>query len=176
MDYDLLTDAAARLADGFRGEALRWEGSPFEWITKLPSRTKGAIGEKLVEEWLRGRGFQIARSPSSHADRLVEGRPMEIKFSTQWAAGGYTFQQIRDQDYEILLLLGIAPHSAHCWVLAKSDCSALRAVGALTPQHTGRGGQETEWATINLAQPATCWSDFGGPLDKAIDRLRSLTR
>lgn len=56
-----------------------WIGSPFAWILQQPSRTKGAIAEKLVAGWCATKGF-------------------EIKFSTMWKNGIYKFQQIREQN------------------------------------------------------------------------------
>ena len=34
---------------------------------------------------------------------------------------GYKFQQLRDQNYEFAICLGISPFSAHCWVLPKAE-------------------------------------------------------
>ncbi|MDA8399734.1 MAG: hypothetical protein M0008_06755 [Actinomycetota bacterium] len=45
---------------------------------------------------------------------------MEIKVSTLWQSGVYKFQQIRDQEYDYLLYLGVPPFDAHAWLLPKS--------------------------------------------------------
>lgn len=63
----------------------RWAGSPFDWIRGRPPRQKGAIAEKLVAGWLATKNFNVARSPDSDADRLIEGKRAEIKFSALWA-------------------------------------------------------------------------------------------
>jgi hypothetical protein len=94
-------------------EDREWEGSPFAWIRSHPSRKRGAIGEKLVAGWLAARDFNVSRSPDSDADRIIEGKRVEIKFSTLWANGGYKFQQLRDQDYELAICLGVCPFDDH---------------------------------------------------------------
>jgi len=81
----------------YQSENREWEGSPFAWIKTRPSRQVGAIGERLVAGWLAARGFNVTRSSDSDADRVIEGKRVEIKFSTLWANGGYKFQQLRDQ-------------------------------------------------------------------------------
>jgi hypothetical protein len=45
---------------------------------------------------------------------LINGHRVEIKFSTLWQEGIYNFQQIRDQNYEYAVCLGISPFEAHC--------------------------------------------------------------
>ncbi len=64
------------------------------------------------------KGLAVERSRDSEADRVIAGVRVEIKFSTLWRdRGGYTFQQLRDQNYEVAVFLGISPFDAHCWVV-----------------------------------------------------------
>ncbi len=117
------------------------EGSPFAWIKRLPSRRVGKVGEQLVSGWGAAKGLDVIRTPDPQADRIIAGRRVEIKFSTLWKAGIYKFQQIRDQDYEFLICLGVSPFDAHCWIIPKD--ALLKYVIGRTPQHTGRGGTDT---------------------------------
>ena len=72
-----------------------WEGSPFQWIKNCPSRSVGAIGEKLVENWCREQVFEVRKSLNSAHDRLNAGLKVEIKFSTLWSNNPiFRFQQI----------------------------------------------------------------------------------
>ena len=99
------------------GIADPWAGSPFAWVRTMPSRRVGKIGEQLVSGWCAAKGLDVLRSPDSEADRIIGSRRVEIKFSTLWESGTYTFQQFRNQNYEYAICLGISPFDAHCWVL-----------------------------------------------------------
>lgn len=110
-----------------------WAGSPFEWIKKIPSsRRRGKAGEVLVESWLWHFGLEVAGPSNAGHDRLVAGHKVEIKFSTLWEQGDYVFQQLRNQDYEYALLLGVSPLTAHVWLVPKSQ-----ALSSSVPQHGG---------------------------------------
>lgn len=93
-----------------------WMGSPFAWIKTRPSRQVGKIGEQLVSGWCAAKGLSVGPSGDTEADKVIQGRRVEIKFSTLWKSGVYNFQQIRDQDYDFLLCLGWSPFDARCWV------------------------------------------------------------
>lgn len=186
-DYDLLVGISQQLCLENQTDSLDWNGSPFQWIKSKPSRTIGAIGEKMVSRWLEARGFSIGRSRSSDADRIVNGIPVEIKFSTLWATGTYTFQQLRDQRYEFAILLGIAPKDVHCWMLPKnvimkrwrnnipsSNGFEPAALGDIVPQHNaGHGGHDTAWLTFNPYNPPEWLRPFGGTAAEALDAIRS---
>ena len=153
-----------------------WVGSPFEWLKRRPSRQVGAIGELLIERWLQTNGIPVVRPPDSDADRIVAGRRAEIKLSTLWATGHYKFQQLRDQDYEFAILMGISPHDAHCWVIPKPDLIRLWKVEhVISAQHnSGHGGTDTAWMDVDPANPSEWLKPFGGTLDQALDIIRSL--
>ena len=82
-----LAAISATLQVGYEVDDLMWEGSPSGWMKRRPSRQVGAIGEKLVAGWLAAKDFDVARSPDSEADRLINGHRIEVKFSTLWATG-----------------------------------------------------------------------------------------
>ena len=82
-DVQLLADRADALATNYvSGPDDPWEGSPFKWILSIPSRSKGAVGEALVDGWCAAKGFDVVRTGDSEADREIEGHRVEIKFST----------------------------------------------------------------------------------------------
>jgi hypothetical protein len=140
-----------------------WADSPFAWILGLPSRQKGTIGERLVASWCTSKGLDVIRSHNSDADRIIEGSPVEIKFSTLWSkAPLYKFQQIRDQDYEYAICLGISPFTAHCWVIPK-DVIMRHA----TSQHGGSRGHDTRWLTVYPNNPTVWLEEYGGTLETA---------
>lgn len=149
-----------------------WTGSPFAWIRSRPSRQRGAIGDRLVAGWCAAKDLNVIRSGDSEADRVIEGRRAEIKFSTLWQTGVYKFQQVRDQDYELLFCLGISPFDAHAWLIPKH---VLREhVIGHTGQHTGASGTETAWINVVAGSPPHWMSEYGDRLAKVWRRFESL--
>lgn len=174
-EYKALVNISSMLKTEYLKNTHEWDDSPFAWIKHRPSRSIGAIGEKMVSMWLTMHDFNVSRSGDSEADRLVEGIRTEIKFSTLWENGDYCFQQIRDQNYNILVLLGISPHSAHCWVLEKRDVIELwKKRHVIGGQHTGQLGTETAWIHVR-PDVESFLTPFGGALEVAIERMAELT-
>ena len=106
-DEQFLVSLAAGLQRDYdENAAVDWTGSPFLWIKQSPSARRGAVAAKLVEAWCVRHGLSVAAAPDSDCDRLVSGVRTEIKSSTLWDAGFYKFQQIRDQNFAVII----------CWV------------------------------------------------------------
>lgn len=168
------------IADSLRGEYVDpahdpWAGSPFAWIKQRPSRQVGKIGEQLVAGWAAARDLDVVKSPDSEADKMISGRRVEVKFSTLWEAGVYKFQQIRDQRYEFVVCLGIAPQDAHCWVIPKSYLVAHRfRLAGLGQQHGGKSGRDTWWLSFVPSNPPAWLKPFGGNLGDAMMLLRRM--
>ncbi|MDC3307570.1 hypothetical protein OAV47_01935 [bacterium] len=172
----ILAGISASLEGDYTETENIWEGSPFAWIKTRPSRQVGAIGEKLVAGWLAARGFNVTRSPDSDADRLIEDKRMEIKFSTLWKNGGYKFQQLRDQNYDFALCIGASPFSAHCWVLPKAEIlHQWRETGNLASQHGGRTGSDTAWLSVTPEDAPEWLAPFGGTLRHALQLISEQT-
>jgi len=110
----------AQVEMGLRERVSPWAGSPFEWLMSLPSRSRGKAGEVLAAAWLARNGHRVASPTSADHDRRVNGAKIEIKMSTLWTGGNYVFQQLRDQDYEYVFLLGISPTTASAWFVPKA--------------------------------------------------------
>lgn len=126
-----------------------WSGSPFAWIKTRASRQRGKIGEQLIAGWCAARNLNVNRSANSDADRIIEGRRVEIKFSTLWESGVYKFQQIRDQEYDNLICLGISPFAAHAWIFRKDEIPFEK----LDHQHGGSRGRDTWWISFRPEEP-----------------------
>ena len=171
-----LVEAADALKSDYiaDGSADPWAGSPFAWIKTLPSRQIGKIGEQLVERWCSSNGLTVHRSGDSEADRVISGRRIEIKFSSLWKNGSYTFQQIRDQNYHSVVCLGISPFAAHCWVIGKPALQQ-HVIGHL-PQHRGHHGSDTFWVSVDPTRPHDWLRTCGGGLDDAMRILRGWSR
>jgi len=174
LEVQALASIAAVLKSDYvkDGQADPWAGSPFAWIRTCPSRQVGKIGEQLVAGWCAAKGLDVTASHDSEADRIVGGHRVEIKFSTLWESGVYTFQQIRDQNYDYAILLGLSPFDAHCWVVSK-DQLRMHAIGH-TPQHAGKAGTDTFWLSFPVTHPPVWLSPCGGTLAQAFDILKKI--
>ena len=172
-EFNLLAYAASYIKPEFEKKSSLWQGSPFEWILSLPSGSKGKLGKRLVNQWCAIKGLSIDSSPDSQADMLINGHRVEIKFSTLWEVNIYKFQQIRDQNYEYAVCLGISPFEAHCWVVSKKILREY-VIGHLG-QHTGSKGQETAWFAVNPQSPPNWMLPCGGTLEHAYKVLKSLS-
>lgn len=150
-----------------------WSGSPFGWLAPWPpSKTKGMIFEAVVHRWCEEMGLEVAHSGDSEADRVIGGRRFEIKGSTLWKAGHYTFQQLRDQNYDAVICLGVSPFNAHCWILPKEEIRARRKTGEISSQHGGRSGRDTAWLWVDPEAPDEWLHKWGGSLAEAQQVLR----
>ena len=173
-DFDLFASAATYIREDFDIPKSDWEDSPFEWVITLPAATKGKLGAQLIGQWCGLKGLTINKSPDSQADILINGHRAEVKFSTLWQTGIYKFQQIRDQNYEYIICLGISPHSVHCWVIDKK--TLLEKVIGHMGQHTGKDSKETSWLQINPNSIQDWLTDFGGNLSDAFNVLKKFSK
>lgn len=160
----------ASLAGGIRSdfvsekETEMWRNSPFYWIKSRPSRQVGKIGESLVAGWAASKGFDVTKPESSDHDKKIAGLKVEIKFSTLWTDSEiFKFQQLRDQDYEYVFLLGVSPFDAQAWFVPKAEVSYTRPP-ELVPQHGGADGKDTRWLSFPATQPPGWLKEFGGRL------------
>ncbi|MBR1920653.1 MAG: hypothetical protein IJ829_01460 [Kiritimatiellae bacterium] len=179
-EYRELVSISQALQHEYRDENKMWNGSPFEWIKYRPSRSIGAIGEKIVSSWLALHDFNVSRSPDTEADRLVEGKRVEIKFSTLWKNGTYLFEQIRDQNYDFAIFLGVSPADAHCWVVPKNAIIRMwKEEHRMTPQHGGAKGNDTTWARLSPsckeAADDVLFQSFGNDLHESLASIGRLT-
>lgn len=169
-EVQLLAGIAASLRPEYAPpEEDPWEGSPFAWIRAQKSRRVGRIGEQLVAGYFAAKGLDVTRSPDAHADRIINGHRIEIKFSTLWEAGVYKFQQIRDQNYEYAVCLGLSPFNAHCWVIPKRV-----AMQRCPPQHGGQAGTDTRWLSFPADEPPEWLTPYGGSLIAAYELLAEI--
>ncbi|MCA9195721.1 MAG: hypothetical protein KDB03_28325 [Planctomycetales bacterium] len=173
-DVEILASLSSTIRPDYQDPSNKWDGSPFDWIRSRPSRQRGAIAERLVAGWCAAKGADVTRSTSSQADRYINGHRYEIKFSTLWESGVYKFQQIRDQEYDYLLCLGLAPFEASCWVIPKSIL--LDHVIGFMGQHTGAAGTDTAWISFRSNRPYEWMQPYGGTLADAWEVIESLGR
>ena len=117
-------------------------------------------------------GLQVTRPKDSEADLVISGRRFEIKGSTLWEAGMYKFQQVRRQNYDALICLGLSPFDAHCWIISKAEVLVRWDTREIQPQHGGSSGRDTAWLDINPNAPPEWLVGLGGSLSEAKRILR----
>jgi hypothetical protein len=150
VSADLLTASARAVAHQYAA-ADEWAGSPFAYLRTLPTASRAKAAEAMVEYALRQLGFRVAARTHHTHDRVVEGRKVRIKFSTLWRTGLYTFQQVRDEKYDYLVLLGVSPQEGHLWVLSRTVALSLV-------------GYPTAWISFAPADPPAALRSAGGHL------------
>ena len=165
-EVSLLASIASSLEGQYADDDAMWEGSPFQWIKTRPSRQVGAIGEKLVCHWCVAKDLEVARSPDSEADLVIAAHRVEVKYSSLWTGNRiYKFQQIRDQNYDHCLCLGVSPFAAHAWLIPKAELMVDKPP-ELVPQHGGRAGRDTKWLSFSADDPPKWLAPFGGTLTR----------
>ena len=173
-DVQLLAEIASSLKADFVPDVDAWRDSPFAWLKQpIASRTVGTVFERLVGKYFAVKGFRVSEAAGSDADRVIDGLRVEIKGSTLWRGGVFRFQQIRDQQYDIVICLGISPYDAWCWVIPKNIL--LAHPEGVVSQHGGQGGRDTAWLTVAPDNPPAWLHRWGGRLSDAYRVLRELT-
>jgi hypothetical protein len=148
----------------------RWVDAPNAWVKNIPSsRRRGKAGEMLVESWLSRAGIPVGRPKSSDADRNVAGFESEVKLSTEWENGEFRFQQLRDQEYSIVFLVGVRPGSISIWVVPKAVI-----LEHAVPQHGGVDGVDTHWLCFDASNTPTWLVPYGGTPAQAEMVLRTM--
>lgn len=137
-----------------------WNQSVLKPLRNLSSiRSRGARIEDIVACYLEARGFTIKESDSKDYDLEVNGKKVEIKGSLLSTGGTFIFNQIRDQDYDFLFLLGLTPYEgfqdddktykgAYVWVIPKNDYMVEWAAGNIIGQHGGKSAIETSMLNV----------------------------
>lgn len=150
MSYtDFVIDTTTYASWKKHKESSIWKNSLFECFHDIPSpRSKGAEGERLIEEFMISTGHKVERAKSSDYDRIISGYKTEIKTSTTWnnTENKFTWQQIRNQDYERIIFLGINPNNIKIYWASKTDLIKYVFSVDYFRQHAGKSGkQELYW-------------------------------
>lgn len=150
-----------------------WQESPHRWILERPSGTKGAIARKIVARWALASGLQLSNYGTDRQRLLRDGDAIyQVKSSTMWKTGRYRFQQFRKISYDYAILLGIAPHEIHLWVIPKEAIQTH--IEGSNGQHTGAGATETDWYEIDPYNPPFWLEEWGGTPEAARRVLNEL--
>ena len=164
-EFQILKKLSSDMEEDYEG--VDWTPSPFAWIQSCSSSQKGAIFKNLVDQWCVSKGLNVSRSAGRGADRIIEGIRVKIKGSSLWGSGTYTFQQLRDENYDLMVCLGISPFRAHCWAIPKDIIMSWWEDGTIRTQHSGRSGSDNAWLQVDPNDPPYWLSPWGGSLSHA---------
>jgi len=147
-----------------------WDDSKFEQFRQFHSSRKGAQGEQFVADILESMGYAVHRSKkgkacrpaggSSDYDLLVNDLRVEVKASTAWDENpnNFKWQQIRNQQYDRIVFMGVNPNEAWMWWASKLDLEAHIFGRDEYRQHAGKdGNQELYWIASNDNIPVPAW-------------------
>ena len=144
-----------------------WKNSPFEWIVRLPARSKGKYAREIIIEWLREEGLEIEKEKSTSEEIIhFRGKRIAVKYSSLWTDGGfYRFQQIRADGPEFIFCLGISYSNVDCWIIEKE-----LAIQYGAKQHRGASSSEY-WLQINPTDLPDWLKNKGGDLKELKKRF-----
>lgn len=129
-------------------EETIWKNSHFRYFRDMSSKSKGAEGEKLVHQFMEKLGHIVSRAKNSDFDRYISGHKTEIKVSTSWdeVEDKFTWQQIRNQEYDRIVFVAINPNDVKFYWASKADLKKYVFDKDEYRQHSGKnGGQELYW-------------------------------
>ncbi len=101
----------------------RYVNSVFLPLKQLSSKTKGAKFEEIVGEAMNKQGHSVNKSVNgSDSDRSIDDLNVEIKGSFLWkGTNTFRFQQIRNQDYDVIIFLFVYPDRMSIRAALKED-------------------------------------------------------
>lgn len=132
-----------------------YDNSEMKLFKDMSSRKKGSAFEKLVSELLVENGYLVTKPNSSNHDRIINNKKVEIKGSLGWVSPDgkithYRFQQIRDQDYDVVLFAFFTPTELILKVATKRICmeqlSVQNELGEFP--HNQHGGKKVNSGTF----------------------------
>ncbi len=189
-EYQELVSIAGAIKHGYLNKPNPWSSSPFGWVRQLPTPAEtGSAGACLVSKFLRNSGFSVVSVDGTDADVKINNRHVEIKFATLSARNTFIFNQLRDQEYHIVLCFGVFPDDAYAWVASKGDINGgvfptrkedkvSDKVHSFTPQHGGekKGNANTCMLTLKKPPSAPPWMrPQNGDLSDMLRELKKLT-
>ena len=119
----------------------------------------------MVGSYLETQGVEVCSSKQARKEKLVDttiklsdydlylksmGLRAEVKTSTRWGEGAnFTFQQIRDQEYDIIIFQFILPNEEILFYCTKEAAVNFIMIDG-HGQHGGGDATETYWITFDL--------------------------
>lgn len=140
-----------------------YRGSEFEWYRNLSSKRKGKVGELMVGDHFQKMGLNVHTSKEARSKKLVDKSiklsdydlyienfniKAEVKTSTIWGTTNtFKFQQIREQEYDIIIFQFIHPDEVKLFYCTKEDARTYIMIEG-NGQHGGGDAEETSWISV----------------------------
>lgn len=165
MTWDNIVVAAAGVQSRISSRIRRWpQDSPFAWMIPLAPVSKGRAGLMVVRELMHMNGY-ITRDAKGIAQSFITVKGVvKVKTSLLWDNGTFVFEQIEDDPYDFLAMLGLMHHDACFWLCTKKL--------ALTNSHDQHKSQ-SRWLVFEPSCVPTWLSNHGGHIDMIADTLNN---
>ncbi len=156
MTWALLMAANATQMANFSpaAQGSPWLVSVFRWLKDLPTLQRGQAGARIFETYANSFGYSTQPAPAAQSFRMTPG-VVKVKTSMLWTTGHFKFQQIEDDGYDHLALLGLEPASAWLWICTKKDAFANA-----TAQHKS----QSRWIVLTTKRIPPWLIPRGGPI------------
>lgn len=148
--------------------------SPLSFVLMLAPRTRGKLGELLLDRLAVRAGLTTEAPESVAYDRRVGIGRCEVKFSTEDPP---RFQQVRDprQDeagvrYDYLVCISGRPHGLVYWLIPADAVGGLMDQKLITVQHAM---SDTKWFLPSRAD-SDAFSGFRYTYEEFVEALREL--
>lgn len=128
----------------------------------------GRIAQTVLLRWIDGAGVACDRANGVDGDLWIAGTLCELKSATEQDDGMLQFNQLRRQEYELVVFLAWSPTDVRCWVARRDD-----ALAAARPQHSPRDEPNT-WTVAWSMRSGPDWTlNPSGDLDDFLRAVQS---
>lgn len=166
-EFLFFAKTSSDLQENLEKKSNQWKGSPFEWITELPPRTKGKIAREMLIKWLNWKGIELEKLSDSSETIIINNHEYALKFSTLWQSGTYMFQQIKRDGPFFIICFGLSPVKLHLWII-----NSNLAIEYGNPQHKGADNSEY-WISIDPKEIPDWIKQYGDDFNSAISIIKS---
>ncbi len=159
MSWNALVAAnQAAQAGAATGGGSPWVGSPFYWLKGLANLPRGDGARQMVETMLAGFGYGTSAASIAQSFQ-TKGHVIKVKLSMGWSGSKtFKFQQIEDDPYTDLAMLGLEPADAWFWLCPKAVAWA---------NASGQHRTDSRWIQL-AANRAPAWlKTYGGHIASA---------
>jgi hypothetical protein len=116
----------------------------------------------MVTEMMRLNGYSVSKAKGIAQSVAANSGVVKVKLCLEWDAGTFVFEQIEDDNYAFLAMLGLRPHDAFLWL-----CTKTLALTNSVAQHK----RPSRWVVFEPAQPPAWLAPHGGHVSNASTTL-----